>query len=150
MYEKLQKALTPTSRLLTGLVLFLVGLIWQIASDKTLDMYAFYFMSAAVLCVMNVLVCKMTKSDTDFILYLVLNMAVVIIGISLTASDSVSGTMMYGTWAICVAVDWIVNAVLIKCEILKRIVMGFVVTILNILAIGIVFIIPILISVFME
>lgn len=149
MYEKMEKLLTPPVRLGVALVLFLAGVIWQIASGKTLDMYAFYIMSAAMLCVVNVLICKISKSETNFILYLVINLAVLIVGFALTESENITGVVLYGAWGICGAVDWVINAVLVRCEdILKRIVMGFVASVLNILFIAVVFIVPILLAVF--
>ncbi len=150
MYEKIEEMLTPACRLMIALVLFLAGLIWQIASGKTLDMYAFYIMSAAMLCVITVMITRFFRLETDFILYLVLNLAVLIIGFALTEMDSITGIRLYSVWGICIAVDWGINAVLLRCEdILKRIVMGFVVSVLNLILIAIIFMVPILLAVFL-
>ena len=50
MYEKFVKWLTPGINLLFGIVLLLIGIIWQVLSNKPLDMYAFYIMAAAMIC----------------------------------------------------------------------------------------------------
>lgn len=150
MYEKIMSQLTPAFRLMTGVVLFLVGIIWQLASGKTLDMYAFYILAAAMLCFCNVIMCKISKSEADIILYMVLNMAVLIVGFALTESENISGVVMYSIWVLCVVADWIVNAVLFSCEsILKRIAVGFVTMLFNVVLIAIVFIVPILIGAFL-
>ncbi len=149
MYEKFMKQWTAKYRLLTGLVLFLIGLIIQLISDKPLDMYAFYMMSAAVLCVANVLIQKMAKADVDFVPYLALNMIVLIVGFALVGSDGIRGTVMYTVIAICVGVDWVLNTILLQCDdILKRIVMGFVDMLINVILIAIVFMVPVLITAF--
>lgn len=149
MYEKFMSHLTAGYRLMIGAVLLLAGIIWQLVSDKQLDMYAFYIMAAAMLCFVNVIISKMSKSEPDFILFLVLNMAVLIIGFALTESENIDGMVMYGIWGICVLADWILNAVLITCTgAVKRTVMGFIAAVLNVLLISVVFIVPILIAVF--
>lgn len=149
MYEKLEKLLTPVCRLLIALVLFLAGLIWQLLSGKTLDQYPYYVMCAAALCVVHVIICKLARSEADFILYVVLNLAVLILGFALTEMESITGVVLYSVWGICVAVDWIINAVLLRCDnIFKRIVMGFVSSVLNVIFFGILFIVPILLSIF--
>lgn len=149
MYERFMKQWNAKYRLLTGLVLFLVGLIIQMISKKTLDMYAFYMMAAAVLCVANVLIQKMAKAEADFIRYLLLNMLVVIIGFALVGADLISGVVMYTVLAICVVVDWIINTILLKCDdLLKRIVMGFVAMLLNVVFMAIVFMVPVLFAAF--
>ncbi len=149
MYERFMKQWNAKYRLLTGLVLFLVGMILQLISKKTLDMYAFYMMSAAVLCVANVLIQKIAKADVDFVLYLVLNMAVLIVGFALAGSDGIQGTVLYTTIAICAVVDWVLNTILLQCDdILKRIVMGFVDMLLNVVVIAVVFMVPVLMAAF--
>lgn len=149
MADKLMKQLTPGIRAMTGAVLFLTGLIWQFVSQKTLDMYAFYIMSAAILCITNIMAEKMSKGTCSLIPYVLLNMAVIIIGFSLSSSDAVEGVVMYGVWGICVIADGVVNAMLLRCDsITKRILTGFVMTILNVIFIGIVFMIPVLLAAF--
>lgn len=149
MYEKFMSHLTAGYRLMIGAVLLLAGIIWQLVSDKQLDMYAFYIMAAAMLCFVNVIISKMSKSEPDFILFLVLNMAVLIVGFAMTESENIDGMVMYGIWGICVLADWILNAVLITCtSAVKRTVMGFITAVLNVLLISVVFIVPILIAVF--
>lgn len=151
MAEKFAKQFTPGIRAMVGGVLFLAGLIWQFASNKTLDMYAFYMMSAGILCFTNVLAEKMSKGTSSPIPFLLLNMAVMITGFSLSASTAVEGVVMYGIWGICVIVDWVVNAVLLNDDndsMGRRIAFGFVTTLLNVILIGIVFMIPVLIAAF--
>lgn len=149
MVDKWMRQLTPGIRAMIGAVLFLAGLIWQFVSRKTLDMYAFYIMSAAILCITNIMAEKMSKGACNLIPYVLLNMAVMITGFSLSASEAVEGMVMYGVWGICVLADWVVNAGLLRCDgIAKRVLIGFLTTLLNVLFIGIVFMIPVLIAAF--
>ena len=60
MYEKIEKMMTTGFRLMTALVLFVAGFIWQSVSGKVLDMYAFYMMSAAVLSLASVILSKLS------------------------------------------------------------------------------------------
>jgi len=147
MYEKIEKMTTPGFRLLTALVLFVAGIIWQIASGKVLDMYAFYIMSAAMLSLASVILAKLSRAGNNFILYIILNMVVLIAGVALTGSDGFTGVVLYSMWGVCVIIEWVINAVLLQCEdILKRVVMGFVAAVVNILLIAIVFMIPVLLQ----
>ncbi len=148
MYEKTQKMATPGFRLLTALVLLVVGLIWQITSGKVLDMYAFYIMSAAMFSLASVILAKLSRTDNHFILYVIFNMVVLIVGVALTGSGGFSGVVLYSIWGICVIAEWVVNAVLLPCEdILKRVVMGVVAAAVNLILVAIVFMIPILLQV---
>lgn len=148
MYEKIMKQLTPVYRAMIGVVILLVGILWQIVSEKTLDMYAFYVMAAAMFCFVNAFIYKVMECETDIVLYLVLNMAVLIVTVALTGSADITGVVMYTVWGICVAVAWIVNTVLISCEdIFKRIVMGFLATLFNVLLVVVAFMAPVLIEV---
>ena len=150
-YRKFMKSFNGKYRLLTGLALLLAGLIWQFLSGKTLDMYAYYIMAAAVFCVANVIVEKLSGGEADIILYVVLNLAVLIAGFVLTGftSTTTGAAVMHTVWVLCVLVDWAVNAFLIQCDdIFKRVVMGFAAAVLNVAFAGIVFIIPILIAAF--
>lgn len=148
MYEKIERMTTPGFRLLTALVLFIAGLIWQIVSGKVLDMYAFYIMSAAMLSLASVILAKLSHAGNHFILYVLLNIVVLIAGVALTGSGGFAGVVLYSIWGICVIAEWIVNAVLLQCEdILKRVVMGFVAAVVNIILVAIVFMIPILLQV---
>lgn len=150
MYEKIMKQLTPMYRAMIGVVALLVGIPWQIASEKTLDMGAFFIMAAAMLCFVNAFIYKVMECETDIILYLVLNMALLIVWFSLTVSEEITtGVVMYTVWGLCVVAVWIVNTVLISCEdIFKRIVMGFLTTLFNVILIAVVFVVPVLITVF--
>lgn len=148
MYEKIEKMTTPGFRLLTALVLFIAGLIWQIASGKVLDMYAFYIMSAAMLSLASVILAKLSRAGNHFILYVILNIVVLIAGVALTSFGGFTGVVLYSIWGTCVIVEWILNAVLLQCEdILKRVVMGFVAAVVNLILVAIVFMIPILLQV---
>lgn len=149
-YERFMKQWNAKYRLLTGLVLFLTGMIVQLLSDKTLDMYAFYLMAAAVLCVSNVLIRKISRGDADFILHVILNLIILIVGFLLAQSEYISGTVMYTAFVICLVADWIANAILLQCDdILKRIVMGFLDMVINAVFIAVVFMVPVLIKVFL-
>ena len=148
MYEKIERMTTPGFRLLTALVLFIVGLIWQIASGKVLDMYAFYIMSAAMLSLASVILAKLSRAGNHFIFYVILNIVVLVAGVALTSFGGFTGVVLYSVWGICVIAEWIVNAVLLQCEdILKRVVMGFVAAVVNLILVAIVFMIPVLLQV---
>lgn len=149
MYEKLVKRLTMPVQMMTGGVLLLAGIVWQILSGKILDMYAFYIMAAAVLCFTQVIVSKLSKGTMDPVKYILLNMFVLIAGFALTESDRMEGMVLYTLWGLCLVADWIINALLINCEgAAKRAVMGFAAMILNLLLIGMVFMIPVIIAAF--
>lgn len=149
MYEKLVKRLTMPVQMMTGGVLLLAGIVWQILSGKILDMYAFYIMAAAVLCFTQVIVSKLSKGTMDPVKYILLNMFVLIAGFALTESDRMEGMVLYTLWGLCLVADWIINALLINCEgAAKRAVMGFAAMILNLLLIGVVFMIPVLMAAF--
>lgn len=149
MYGKLVKRLTVPVRMMTGGVLLLAGIVWQLLSGKILDMYAFYIMAAAVLCFTQVIVSKLSKGTFDPVKYILLNMLVLIAGFALTESDRTEGTVLYTLWGVCLAADWIVNALLLDCEgAAKRGVMGFTAMILNLVLIGMVFMVPVLIAAF--
>ncbi len=148
MYEKIEKMATSGFRLLTALVLLVVGLIWQIASGKVLDMYAFYIMSAAMFSLASVILAKLSRTDNHFIFYVILNIVVLVVGVVLTSSGGFTGVVLYSIWGICVIAEWVINAVLLPCEdILKRVVMGFVAAVVNLILVAIVFMIPILLQV---
>ena len=100
MYEKIEKMTTPGFRLLTALVLFIAGLIWQIASGKVLDMYAFYIMSAAMLSLASVILAKLSRAGNHFILYVILNIVVLISGVALTSFGGFTGVVLYSIWGI--------------------------------------------------
>lgn len=149
MYEKILKQMTPGVCMMTGGVLFLAGIVWQLCSRKTLDMYAFYMMAAAILCFTNVILSKITKETVDPVRYLLLNLVVMIAGFALMGSGSAEGVMRYGIVAGCFLAGWAGNALLIKCDgVAKRIVMGLAAMILNIILIGIVFMVPVLMAAF--
>ena len=100
MYEKIERMTTPGFRLLTALVLFIVGLIWQIASGKVLDMYAFYIMSAAMLSLASVILAKLSRAGNHFILYVLLNIVVLVAGVALTSFGGFTGVVLYSVWGI--------------------------------------------------
>ncbi len=148
MYEKIEKMMTTGFRLLTALVLFVAGFIWQTASGKILDMYAFYIMSAAMLSLASVILAKFCAAGNHFIPYVIFNMVVLIAGVVLTGSGGFTGAVLYSIWGICVVAEWVINAILLQCEdILKRIVMGFAAAVVNIILVAVVFMIPVLLQV---
>lgn len=148
MYEKIEKMMTTGFRLLTALVLFVAGFIWQTASGKILDMYAFYIMSAAMLSLASVILAKFCAAGNHFIPYVIFNMVVLIAGVVLTGSGGFAGAVLYSIWGICVVAEWVINAILLQCEdILKRIVMGFAAAVVNIILVAVVFMIPVLLQV---
>ncbi len=155
MYEKVEKQMTPRVRLMTGAVLFLTGLIWQIASGKTLDMYAYYFMSASTLCLSGVIMAKISKAELRFFPFIFINMTLlIVVEVIATATvpveeplDSMGMTVQIGIFVIGILLGWAVNAFLLSCDrISKRVGMGLVTTILNVILFGIIFMIPVLIA----
>lgn len=147
--EKIKEKMTPGVCMLAGGVLMLAGIVWQLCSQKALDMYAFYLMSAAVFCFTSVIVPKLAKAPVNPMLYVVGHLVLLIIGFAVTGSDQLTGTALFGFWAVCLIAVWILNALLLPCEgAAKRIVMGFVLMILNVILIGVVFMIPVLIAAF--
>lgn len=149
MYEKFVKWLTPGMNLMFGIVLLLVGIIWQALSNKPLDMYAFYIMAAAIICFNRVILLKISKATIDPAAFIILNMLIVILGVVFTESDWTEGMVMYAVWGICILVDWVMNAILLRCDgVAKRIVIGFVSVLINILLIGMAFFVPVLIAAF--
>lgn len=149
MYQKFEQQMTNKVRLLTALVLFMGGMIWQLASEKVLDMYAFYILAAAFVTLSSVIVGKMSGTTPGFLSYVLGNMLLVIAGFSITSMDIVDGVTMYMIWGICVVADWIVNAVVLPCEsTIKRVIMGLAATMIHILLIGIVFVGAVLLQVF--
>ena len=76
-------------------------------------------------------------------------MLIVILGVVFTESDWADGMVMYAVWGICLLIDWVVNAILLRCDgVAKRIVMGFVSVLINMLLIGMAFFVPVLIEAF--
>ena len=149
MYEKFVKWLTPGINLMFGIVLLLIGIIWQVLSNKPLDMYAFYIMAAAMICFNRGIVLKISKATSDPASFIILNMLIVILGVVFTESDWADGMVMYAVWGICLLIDWVVNAILLRCDgVAKRIVMGFVSVLINMLLIGMAFFVPVLIEAF--
>lgn len=145
--EKIEKMMTTGSRLLTALVLFVAGVIWQTVTGKVLDMYAFYIMSAAVLSLVSVIMAKISRSGIPFVPYIILNMVVLILVVALTGSGRFTGVVIYSIWGICGIAEWVINAVLLQCEdILKRVVIGFAAAVVNVILIAIVFMIPVLLQ----
>ncbi len=147
--EKTREKMTPGVCVLTGGVLMLAGIIWQLCSQKVLDMYAFYMMAAAIFCFTSVIVPKLAKVPVHPMFYVVFNLAVLIIGFAVTGSDQLTGVVLFGFWAACLIAGWILNALLLPCGgAVKRIVMGFVSLLLNVILIGVVFMIPVLLAAF--
>lgn len=147
--EKIKEKMTPGVCMLTGGVLMLAGIIWQLCSQKALDMYAFYMMAAAVFCLTSVIVPKLAKVPVNPMLYVVGPLVLLLRGFAVTGSDQLTGTALFGFWAVCLIAAWIMNVFFLPCEgAAKRIMMGFVSIILNVILIGVVFMIPVLIAAF--
>lgn len=150
MYEKLMKQLTPLYRAMIGIVALLVGMVWLIASEETLDIYAFFIMVAAGFCLVNAFVEKVTACRTDLILWVVLNLAVIIVCFWILESEDIAGVRMYTLLGICAAADWVINTILISCETMfRRIVMGFVAALFHVIYTVAAFMLPILANVFL-
>lgn len=147
MYEKIIKNLTTGVRLMTGVILLLTGLVWQILSGKTLDRYAFYIMAAAILFFVQIIVEKMAGESVDPVQFILFNLVVLIAGFAVTGAGWFEGMTLYGFWGLCLVGDWILNISLIPCEgMAKRGVLGFVTVVLNVVLVGAVFMIPVLMA----
>lgn len=147
MYEKMIKNLTTGVRLMTGVVLLLAGLVWQVLSGKTLDRYAFYIMAAAILFFLQVIVERMAGEPVDPVQFILFNLVVLIAGFAVTGAGWFEGMTLYGFWGLCFVGDWILNISLIPCEgMAKRGVLGFVTVVLNVVLVGAVFMIPVLMA----
>lgn len=147
MYEKMIKNLTTGMRLMTGVILLLVGLLWQILSGKTLDRYAFYIMAAAILFFIQVIVERMAGEQVDPIQFILFNLVVLIAGFAVTGAGWFEGMTLYGFWGLCFVGDWILNISLISCEgMAKRGVLGFITVVLNVVLVGAAFMIPVLMA----
>lgn len=143
MYHKILEHLTTGCRALIAAILLIAGIIWQAASGKLLDQIAFYLMAAAMLCLATVI---FTKCKPDMIEYVISNMIVLIIGFLLGESDVISGTVLYTLWIVCLLADWGLNIYLLKVEkIGKRIGLGALAMIVNVLLIAVVYLVPILV-----
>ena len=100
-------------------------------------------MAAAIFCFTSVIVPKLAKVPVHPMFYVVFNLAVLIIGFAVTGSDQLTGVVLFGFWAACL------NALLLPCGgAVKRIVMGFVSLLLNVILVGVVFMIPVLLAAF--
>ena len=88
-------------RLMTGVILLLVGLLWQILSGKTLDRYAFYIMAAAILFFIQVIVERMAGEQVDPIQFILFNLVVLIAGFAVTGAGWFEGMTLYGFWGLC-------------------------------------------------
>lgn len=147
MYEKIIKNLTTGVRLMTGVILLLTGLVWQILSGKTLDRYAFYIMAAAILFFIQIIVEKMAGESVDPVQFILFNLVVLIAGFAVTGAGWFEGMTLYGFWGLCFVGDWILNISLIPCEgMAKRGVLGFVTVVLYVVLVGAVFMIPVLMA----
>lgn len=147
MYEKIIKNLTTGVRLMTGVILLLTGLVWQILSGKTLDRYAFYIMAAAILFFVQIIVEKMAGESVDPVQFILFNLVVLIAGFAVTGAGWFEGMTLYGFWGLCLVGDWILNISLIPCKgMAKRGVLGFVTVALNVVLVGAAFMIPVLMA----
>ena len=143
MYNKIREHLTTGCRALIAAVLLIAGIIWQAAAGKLLDQTAFYLMAAAMLCFATVI---FTKCKPDMIQYVIGNMIVLIIGFLLGESDTIDGTVLYTLWIVCLLADWGLNIYLLKLESIgKRIGLGALAMIVNVLLIAVVYLVPILV-----
>ena len=78
--------------------------------------------------------------------YVIGNMIVLIMGFLLGESDTIDGTVLYTLWIVCLLADWGVNIYLLKLEnIGKRIGLGALAMIVNVLLIAVVYLVPILV-----
>lgn len=142
MYNKILEHLTTGCRALIAAVLLIAGIIWQAAAGKLLDQTAFYLMAAAMLCFATVI---FTKCKPDMIRYVIGNMILLIIGFLLGESDTIDGTVLYTLWIVCLLADWGLNIYLLKLESIgKRIGLGALAMIVNVLLIAVVYLVPIL------
>lgn len=144
MYNKILEHLTTGCRALIAAVLLIAG--DHLAGSRPENCWIrrpFYLMAAAMLCFATVI---FTKCKPDMIQYVIGNMIVLIMGFLLGESDTIDGTVLYTLWIVCLLADWGLNIYLLKLEnIGKRIGLGALAMIVNVLLIAVVYLVPILV-----
>ncbi len=149
MYENFLEKVTPKIRLIIAGALMLVGVVYQKLSPKTLDMYAFYIMAAAILMAVSVIICKISSGKMDPFFYTVLNLIVLVFEFNITAWDRWEGIVLYSIWILGVVASFIIGAVVLEnVEILKRILMGLLSAVLNVVGLAVCYFVPVILQVF--
>ena len=140
-------------KMIAGGLFLLVGMIAQSFSTKTLEQIPFILMAAGLMCFVNALFSKISGHNINILLYLVINVAVVEIGLSLTSynlfGDSVDSMTMAVIWILCILAVWILQSLLLPVTgMSKRLSLAFFETVLSAVAVLADFVIPIMLSVF--
>ena len=158
MWELVSQWIGNGKKMIFALLFLVLGVIIQICSDKTLSQIAFVFLSAGMMCVMNAIFSKAAKQNINLIIYLLVNVVVLELAINFSSMgfsqdtsssnasmfDSSIGLICFGA---AFVVDWIVHTILIKDAYgPKKIVQGFLLTALSLVAAAIAFVVPIFIS----
>lgn len=135
-------------KMIMGGCFLIAGIIGQSMSEKTLAQIPFILMAMGVLCFVNALFSKITKKNINLLLFLLINILVAEIGITVMAAGLFEGVTMIGVWCLCGVVVWILQTLILQEEnILKRVVLTFFETLLSAVAILVVFVLPIFIEV---
>ncbi len=126
------------------------GLLKMILSRRMLDQLGYYFLAMGLLILISLLIEKISGGTMNYIWFTLITMFLFIVGVELSESGWFDGTIKYTIWGIFLVVDWIVNSVLLQHdEILKKIFMGLITTLLNVVILGVAFFIPVLIHAFL-
>lgn len=134
-----------------GGIFLLIGIIGQSMSDKTLTQMPFILMAMGLLCYVNALFSKLTKNNINLLLFLLLNVFLTEVSIAAVTADTISETTMAGICIICIFVLWVLQVFMIRAEIMtKRIVLAFLMTCLDVVAVLAAFALPILIEIWRE
>lgn len=135
-------------KMIMGGCFLIAGIIGQSMSEKTLAQIPFILMSMGVLCFVNALFSKITKKNINLLLFLLINILVTEVGITVMAADLFEGVTMIGVWCLCGVIVWILQTLILREEnIPKRVVLTFFETLLSAVAILVVFVLPIFIEV---
>lgn len=130
---------------------WLAGMIGQSMSDKTLTQIPFILMAMGLLCYVNALFSKVTKNNINLLIYLLLNIFLTEICIAVVSAGAVSETTMFGICIACVLVLWVLQVFMVRAEVMtKRIVLAFLMTCLDAVAVLAAFALPIIIEVWRE
>lgn len=118
--------------------LFLLGLIMLGLTKGTGNKgyIGYLILIASISCMWSVLLSKICGYNINFILYTLLAVIPTCVVISCSLAIDMSSSIYIGVIAICCAVNWIGNVILISVDnVFKRIVMGFFGLFLNALVI---------------
>lgn len=139
-------------KMLTGGILFIVGMVIQSFSSKTLEQNAFMLMTAGLMCLVNALFSKISRKNINLFLYLLINLGIVEAGIFFTSYNlMVTETDTFSVaavWCVCAVLIWLLQALILQAETWgRRLLYSFLETLMSALAAVIAFVVPIFLSV---